>query len=117
MGVLSVDIGESLDWWSRRRREKLLGRIQWICQHVTSLDTAPGGIAMKLSLESPSGTLNWICHQCGTLMTKASADAHQQWLTKRFESDIEGALDDILKGKKKLAKLHKKLSRLGGPAV
>lgn len=48
-------------------------------------------------------------------MTKGAADAHQQWLKNRLESDLKGAVDDILKRKKQLAKLHKKLSRLGGP--
>ncbi|MYL09038.1 MAG: hypothetical protein F4015_06060 [Acidimicrobiia bacterium] len=115
MGVLSLDIGESLDWWSRRRREKLLGQIKWKCQHVVSLQPASGGVAVNSSLESPSGTLMWYCHQCGTWMTKGAADAHQQWLKNRLESDLKDAVDDILKRKKQLAKLHKKLSRLGGP--
>jgi len=48
-------------------------------------------------------------------MTKAAADAHQQWVTKCFESDMRGTVDDLLKARKKLTKLHKKLSRLGGP--
>ena len=48
-------------------------------------------------------------------MTEGSADAHQQWMQKRFENDMKGTVDDILKSRRKLAKLHKKLSRLGGP--
>lgn len=118
MGI-DVDARGLLEWWSRRRREKLMWRIRHECPHVEPPRGIEGaefeGIEIRFLFESPPRTALYLCHLCGAFATKNMLERYSQSILERLDDDPQGVIDDITRRREASLKLVEKLCLLGGP--
>lgn len=84
------------------KREKILSRIRNACPHALA-EPHDDGIMLTVTINSPMGTVNHICSQCGAVFYNNDVSWHVQ---RRYGS-LEG-LQQLIVDHEKFTKLLKK---------
>ena len=103
---------------SKRKRLRLLGRIQNVCPHITldrtSDDAGNPTMAVEYAFETFFGTMDYVCMMCYSTWSRHRIDLFKSKLMTAIQHDYSGATSDILERSKQTDKLIRKLNRLGG---
>lgn len=108
MAIIAIKITFSfnLNEWLKERDEKLKSKIKNYCPHAR-FGKFGEQIGLQSTFVSPSGTLNWICQQCGVQLLHLDREAEDERMQYFLKNPKEFA-----KQEKKFRKLLKKAGML-----
>lgn len=115
MSLISINVDGLLQHRLNRKRAKVYGRLRNTCLHIHVELDPNENFQYTLTLESPPGTLQYICSRCGMITTEEGVKRIERDLRYKFENNFVPMMEHYLKCTEKIGKLAKKLNELGGP--
>ncbi len=100
MAWLSIDLNGVFSGRSERKRQRLRGELINTCPHMNMVDLdTDGGLRVHIQswLESPFGTLDYICRGCGLQQSEFGVNQNQEDWAKRFDANPEAMIDDYFR--------------------
>ena len=98
IAILKLGIKFDLNKYADSRKKKHRSLAQLYCPHIR-LASEKEGISYQSLFVSPSGTLDWICTQCGTV-------THVPYSEKKTQELAEYYLENSKKYKKRMKKFE-----------